>query len=239
TLLEEQGADCIERATIALADPDSWDDLDRELVRIASYQWLLFTSINAVRYFLRRVFAQGMDVRDLKGPSIGVVGKATADCLLEYGIRADLLPEEFTGEGLADSLIKKGVNGAKILLPRALKAHEILPEKLRAANAEVTVVPVYQNIMPQLDDASLKREIEEGNIDVVTFTSSSTVTNFLAMLGLETQEEIQKLLAGVKIAAIGPITAKTIRKNGLTVDIQPENFTIPDLVDSIVTYFTK
>jgi len=129
------------------------------------------------------------------------------------------------------------VKGQKILIPRALKAREVLPEKLREAGAEVNVVPVYQNIRPEGQTELLRQEFEEKGIDVVTFTSSSTVTNFLHMLNARDQEELDRLLAGVKIAVIGPITAKTARKNGLEVHIQPEVYTIPALIDSIMEYF--
>ncbi len=235
--LEDKGADCVEFATIAIEKPDSWEALDRELKQIDSYHWLLFTSINAIKYFFNRLFEVGMDARDLKGPRIGVVGTTTAEILASYGITADLVPEEFTGEGLAESLLAQGVKGQKILIPRALKAREVLPETLREAGAEVNVVPVYQNIRPEGQTELLRKEFEEKGIDVVTFTSSSTVTNFLHMLNAKDQDELARLLEGVKIAVIGPITAKTARKNGLEVHIQPEVYTIPALIDSIMEYF--
>lgn len=235
--LEDKGADCVEFATIAIEKPDSWDALDNELKRIDSYRWLLFTSINAIKYFFNRLFEKGMDARDLKGPRIGVVGTTTAKILESYGIAADLVPEEFTGEGLANSLVAKGVEGQKILVPRALKAREVLPEKLREAGAEVNIVPVYQNIRPEGQTELLREEFEEKKIDVVTFTSSSTVTNFLHMLHAKDDDELHRLLAGVKVAVIGPITAKTASKNGLEVSIQPDVYTIPALVDSIMDYY--
>jgi uroporphyrinogen III methyltransferase / synthase len=235
--LEDLGAECLEWPTIALAPPASWDDLDRELARLDNYQWVLFTSINAINFFFQRLFAQGRDARDLKGPRLAVVGTTTAEVLLSYGLKADLIPAEFTGEGLAAALIAQGVNGQKILLPRALKAREILPEELAKAGAGVQVVPVYRNTRPEGKTEQLRKLFIDKKINVVTFTSSSTVDNFLYMLNAADRQELQNLLAGVCIAAIGPITARTVQQAGLDVHIQPETYTIPELVESIQEFF--
>lgn len=236
--LEDLGANCLEGSTIALVPPDSWADLDRELAQIARYDWLLFTSINAIRFFFQRLQEKGMDGRDLKGPKIGVVGATTAEILRSHGIRADLIPAEFTGEGLADALVKTGMDGKKVLLPRAARAREILPETLREAGAAVTMVPVYKNVQPE-DYEEVRAALEEKAIDMVTFSSSSTVTNFLEMLHIQSAADRQRLLDGVKIAVIGPITAKTAISHGLTIDVQPQTYTIPALVDAIHDYYTS
>jgi uroporphyrinogen III methyltransferase/synthase len=154
-----------------------------------------------------------------------------------------LLPEEFTGDGLAETLIIDGVTGLNILIPRALKAREILPERLSGAGAEVTVAPVYQNVLPKssagerLKDG-LRQALEEKSVDMVTFTSSSTVKNFVTLLDINDPDELQKLMSGIAVATIGPITGKTAENYGLKVDVQPEEYTIPGLVDNIVMYFT-
>lgn len=134
----------------------AWDALDAALARINEYQWLAFASINAIRYFFARLQEKGMDSRDLKGPKVAAVGIATAEALREYGIRADLIPEEYTGDGLAASMVAQGVKGAKVLIPRAKKAREILPDTLRANGAEVDLVTVYQNVRPK--DYEMVRE---------------------------------------------------------------------------------
>ena len=237
--LEENGANCLEYSTIQIEPVDSYDELDEELERLHEYHWILFTSLHGVRYFFDRLHEKGLDARSLKGPSVAAVGNATADLLLKYGIRADLLPSVFTGEGLAETLLDQGVEGRNILIPRAEKAREILPETLRGAGAQVTVIPVYKNVAPQGKQQELRDDLESGKVNMVTFTSSSTVRNFLAMVGGDGGEDVKQLMEGVAIAAIGPITAKTVTDNGLQVDIQPENFTIPDLVQSIVGYYTK
>jgi len=237
--LEEAGANCLEYSTINIEPVDDYGVLDGELERLNEYHWILFTSLNGVKYFFDRLFARGMDARDLKGPDIGVVGKATADYLLQYGLNANLIPRIFTGEGLAESLLDQGVEGRNILIPRAVQAREVLPETLRGAGAQVTVAPVYQNVPPQGRKEALREDLEAGDVDMITFTSSSTVRNFLTMVDAKDGEELQQLLAGVKIAAIGPITAKTVTDNGLKVDIQPDEYTIPSLVDGITRYFTE
>lgn len=236
--LEEFGANCLEYSTIRIKSVESYDVLDGELERLNEYHWILFTSLNGVKYFFERLYAKGMDARDLKGPDIAAVGKSTADLLLRYGVNADLIPSTFTGEGLAESLLDQGVEGRNILIPRGLHGREILPETLRGAGAQVTVAPVYQNCPVQGDRERLIAELEGGGVNMITFTSSSTVRNFVAMLDMKNQEELQKILAGVKIAAIGPITAKTVTDSGLQVDVQPEDYTIPDLIQSIVNYYS-
>ncbi len=237
--LEEAGASCYECSTINIEPLEDYAILDDALERINEYHWILFTSLNGVRYFFKRLHGKGMDTRDLKGPDIGVVGKSTADLLSEYGINADLIPPLFTSDGLAESLLDQGVEGRNILIARAREGREMMPETLRGAGAQVTIAPVYKNVPPQGCRDELRAELESGKVDLVTFTSSSTVTNFLAMVAPENQEELEKLMQGVKIAAIGPITSKTVTDSGLDVDIQPEKFTIPAMIQAIIDYYKK
>ncbi len=236
-LLEENGADCLEYPTLNMEPALDYTILDEALANIGDYKWLLFTSLNAVGWFFKQIYEQNMDARNLGGPKIAVVGRATAKKLLNYGLKADLIPEKFTGEGLAEALIKTGVKGTKILLPRAEKAREILPEMLAGAGAEVTIAPVYRNVPPQGRKDELRERLEERSIDLVTFTSSSTVDNFLTMVDAASTEELRRLMDPVKIAVIGPITADTVKKHGLKVDIQPDQYTIADMVNAIVTYY--
>jgi len=242
-LLENYGAECLEFPTITLEPVPSYEILDRALAEITTYHWLLFTSINAVDYFFKHLFEQGMDARDLKGSKIAAVGRVTAEALASRGVKADLLPDEYTGDGLAASLIKSGVAGKRILIPRALKARETLPDALCNNGAEVTVAPVYHNVLPHSSSGEqfkeeLRTALLEKNVDMVTFTSSSTVKNFMALLDMNDRDALQKFMSGVAIATIGPLTAKTVEQFGLQVSVQPAEYTIPDLVDSIVEYFT-
>lgn len=238
--LEENGADCLEYSTIHIEPVDDYSLLNQAFAEISQYHWILFTSINAITYFFKNLYAAGLDSRNLAGPKIAVVGKATADVLLQYGVKADLIPQQFTGKGLAEALLDSQVGtGSNILLPRAQKASEVLPETLTEAGAAVNIVPVYQNRPPQGRKEELCQQIEEGTIDLVTFTSSSTVTNFLTMLAPKDKADLQKLMAGVTIAAIGPVTAETLEENGLKPDIIPVRYTIKDMVHAIVAYYRR
>jgi uroporphyrinogen III methyltransferase/synthase len=236
--LEENGANCFECSTIDIQPVASYSVLDAELERLNEYHWILFSSLNGVTYFFKRLFEKGLDARDLKGPQVAAVGKSTADLLMGYGIKADLIPNEFTSEGLAESLLDLGVEGRNILIPRAEKGREILPETLRGAGAQVSIAPVYKNVLPEKSTDELREELEAG-VDMLTFTSSSTVRNFLTLMGGENEKTPIELLDGVKIAAIGPITAKTVTDNGLKVDVQPEEHTIEAMVRAIVEYYKK
>ncbi len=237
--LEEMGANCIEFATISIAPPDSWEILDGALADLGRFDWILFTSINAIHCFFQRLDEKGLDSRALGEAKIGAVGATTADVLRNYGIKADLLPEKFTGDGLAEALLKTGVKGSRILLPRATKARESLPERLQDGGGEMVVAPVYKNVRPDSHGEELRAMFLEKQVDMVTFTSSSTVTNFLQMLGEEDLEKRQTLLGDTKIASIGPVTSKTVEEAGLTVDVQPETFTITALIDSVVAFYKE
>jgi len=235
--LEEYGAECLEYSTIHIEPVDDYQVLDQAIAEIGDYSWLLFTSINAVVYFFQRLFLLGRDSRHLAATKIAVVGKATADELRKFGVTADLIPEKFTGEGLAEALVRTEVKGSRILLPRALRASEILPEVLTDAGAVVTIAPAYRNVPPMGRREELRDQLESGTIDLITFTSSSTVSNFLTMLDAGSDEELHRLLDQTTIAAIGPITADTVREHGLRVDIQPERYTIGDMVQAIVAAY--
>lgn len=237
--LEEHGANCLECATIKITPIKKTPELDNALERISEFHWILFTSLNGVKYFFKKLHAHGMDARDLKGPGIAAIGKATADLLHTYGVNADLIPSVFTGEGLAQSLLDQGIEGRNILIPRAQQAREVIPETLRGAGAQVTVAPVYINTPVTENKKMIREELASGSVDMVTFTSSSTVTNFLAMLEPESADELQALFKDVKIAAIGPITGKTVTDNGLVVDVQPAEHSITGMIDTILEVFPK
>jgi uroporphyrinogen III methyltransferase/synthase len=236
--LAEQGAECIEFPTIEVAPPQDWAPLDRAVRSLESYQWMLFTSVNGVKWFLERLGFLGKDVRDLKGLKIGAIGPKTAGAWLGFGIKPDLVPQEYRAEAIVECFKKWKMEGQKILLPRAAKAREILPHELRKMGAHVDVVPAYQTIMPGHDTSHVRKMLENGAIDMVTFTSSSTVTNFLEMFGAEGQK-LKAWMKNVTIACIGPITADTARKKGLSVNIVPPHYTIESLTTRIVEFFLE
>jgi uroporphyrinogen III methyltransferase / synthase len=232
--LEDMGAEIFEFPTIRIEPPESYDELDTTIGRISSYQWLVFTSANGFRYFLDRYLGTGHDIRDLKGLRICAIGIKTAEAVRKTGIGVDLVPEQYHAEGLtkafADLSIGGGLKGVRILLPRAESAREIFPDEVRAAGGEVDTPPVYRAVKPEKHGKRLKRFLFEGRISIATFTSSATFTNFVDMVGGGALPFLQK----VTIAAIGPVTKKTIEKAGLSVAIMPEEATIEAMVAEII-----
>jgi uroporphyrinogen III methyltransferase/synthase len=235
--LNQLGADCIEFPTIKVVTPESWDALDRAIEALDSYQWLLFTSKNGVKYFLKRLGALGKDIRDLKGLRIAAIGPKTAEAWHRLGIKPDLVPDEYRAEAMAACFGEKESKGIRILLPRAAKAREVLPEELEKMGFHVDVVPAYRTIRPDYDTGRVREMLEKGAVDMVTFTSSSTVTNFIEMFEADSSN-LQKWMARVAVACIGPITAETARKKGLSVGLIPREYTIESLTESIVEYFS-
>ena len=233
--LSDLGAECIEFPSIEIASPESWDALDQAIKSLEEYQWLLFTSINGAEYFLKRLAVLGKDVRDLKGIKIGAIGPKTAQVLGRMGINPDLMPDEYRAEAVVECFKDYGVKGTKILLPRAAKAREILPEELIKSGAEVDVVAAYQTIRPDQDRGRIIDMMKKSEIDMVTFTSSSTVSNFIDMFDAG---QLQEWMEKVAVACIGPITANTAKENGLSVSLMPSEYTIENLSRAIVQYFS-
>ncbi|HID98585.1 MAG TPA: uroporphyrinogen-III C-methyltransferase [Thermodesulfobacteriaceae bacterium] len=228
-LLEQKGAFCIECPTIEICPPEDSSDLDRAIDTISDFSWIIFSSTNAVRFFFQHFFSQGRDIRSLGRINIASVGTATSEALKKFHLKPDLMPSEFRAEGLIEEFSRMEIEGEKILVPRAGKAREILPDKLKEMGADVTIVTAYQTRTPELQEGILDI-MEEEPIDVITFTSSSTVRNFFKVL----PEKIRKhAVRSAEIACIGPITADTAEAHDLHVSIQPEISTIPSLVSAI------
>ena len=230
--LEEMGAECIEAPVIAVADPrDGYHGLDGAIDRLAEYQWIIFTSTNGVEHFWSRLEYKKRDARALYGKKVCAIGAATAQVLAEHGIRADVVPARYQAEGIVEALKNELAAGDNILIPRAAVARELLPAALSATGANVDVVPAYETIMGDLAADDLNEQLKKGDIDVITFTSSSTVVNLLKIV------PSVELLKNVRLAAIGPVTAETMGKYGLRADIVAEEYTIEGLVESIRRYY--
>jgi uroporphyrinogen III methyltransferase/synthase len=232
--LAKLGADCIEAPAIKIVPPASYDRLDEAIARLNEYQWLIFTSPNGVDYFFARLAAAKLDTRAIAA-KVAAIGSQTAGRLKSYGIVADIVPAEFRAEGIIEALAGYIAPGMKVLIPRALVARDILPEKLTELGAAVNVVPAYQTVTGDTDGQALAAKLAAGEIELVTFTSSSTVTNLLALLG----ENGAQLVAGAKVACIGPITAGTCLQHGIKPDIIAEEYTIKGLVEAITTLYRK
>ncbi len=229
------GAEPVEAPTITIVPPLDWSPVDQAISEIGTYNWVIFTSVNGVSRFMTRLFARGLDSRCLAGRRVCCIGPRTAQELEKFGVRADMVPAEYQAEGVLAELNRHGVHGSRILIPRAEVARDLLPDELRAAGAHVAVVAVYRTLAPDDDSGEWRQELMGRRIHLVTFTSSSTVRNFVTLLG--GIEAVKPLLESVLIAAIGPITASTIQEYGLTVSIMAKENTIPALVDAIAHHY--
>lgn len=236
--LDQLGAECVEFPTIEVIPPESWEALDTAIKALETYHWLLFTSVNGASCFLKRLDSLGKDVRDLKGLKIGAIGPKTAEVWHGMGIKPDLVPDEYRAEAVVECFKKYGIKGKRILLPRATLAREVLPQKLKKMGAEVDVAPAYRTIAPDQDTGQVKDMLQKGTIDMVTFTSSSTVINFVEMFKADSQE-LLTWMSQVAVACIGPITAGTAQEKGLTVNVVPLEYTIEAFIDSIIQYFAS
>ncbi len=234
-LLRDAGARVISFPTIRIASPESWDGLDAAIRHLEDYAWLVFTSANGVHFFLERLHAAGKDLRDLKGIRLCTIGPATAMVLESRGLRVDLIPDSFLSEGVVAAFERFDLSGQRVLLPRAEKARDVIPEGLARQGAVVEVVTAYRTVNSGRKAAELAEQIAQGHVDVLTFTSPSTVTNFLEIMG----PDFLPLPEGIRVACIGPITAAAAEKAGLPVDILQETYTVPGLVASLKDFFAK
>lgn len=231
--LHEKGAEPVSFPVIQTVPPPDWSPLDQALSHLSQYHGLIFTSVNGVHFFMQRLKETGQDIRELKGVRIYTIGPKTEKAVRDFGMQVDCVPENFVAESLIESLGKENVKGKRFLIPRALVAREILPDQLRDMGAQVDVVPAYQTLPPTRKNEDLARRLKDGVIDVITFTSSSTVTNFLDQTGPELRPHLDR----VTFACIGPITAGTARENGLKVAIVPKEYTVDALVTAIEDHY--
>ena len=236
-LLQAKGARVIRVPMIGIAPPEDWGPVDRAINDIGNYDWIIFTSANGVKYFLERIREQGKQIRSvLANTRVAAVGIKTAKALERHGIQVDFIPGEFRAEGLIEGFKNMGATHGKILIPRAEKGREILPEELTRLGFHVDIVTVYRVVRPSVDPRPLKEMLQKGEIDVITFTSGSCVRNFIETLG---KEEYKILLKDVRIACISPVTADVVRSFGLEVHIVPERYTVEDLVEAMEVYYDK
>ncbi len=232
-LLREHGAIPVEMPVIAISPPTRWEELDQAIGNLKEYHWIIFTSVNAVEVFFQRLYALKLDTRWLDNIKVGVIGPTTANALEERGLHPDYIPETYTHQGFLAKLNRQDIARCRVLLPRADIAGKELSEGLTKLGAEVHQVTAYKTTATNKRETSPgKQMLLNGEIDVVTFTSASTVTNLLTILGQE-REGINK----TKIACIGPNTANALTAKGLKADIMATEHTIPGLVKAIEQYF--
>lgn len=233
--LRDLGAEVIEFPTIEIVPPVSWEALDRAIEQLASYDWILFTSVNGVHFFWQRLADTGRSLALPPSLKVCAIGPATAARLKEKGVPIETMPKEFVAEAVLEEFKKMDLRGKRLLLCRAKKARDLLPMGLRRLGAEVHVVEAYRTVKPRGGSKALKKILADRPIDVITFTSSSTVNHFMELLE---KGNPRNVLRGMAIASIGPVTSKTVREWGLEVHVQPHDYTIPGLAQAIAGYFS-
>ena len=229
TGLGKLGAEVIEVQFIEIRPPKSYDPLDTALQQIENYDWLILTSANGVDALAGRMKRLRIEPERFKLVKIAAIGPATRDAIEDLGLKVDVIPERYVAESVVESLCGK-VEGERVLLARARVARDVIPRKLRKAGAKVDVVEAYETVVPEPSRKMLSALMRkpQSRPDVITFTSSSTVRNFVELMGG------QKTPPDTRLASIGPITSATLRECGLTVHIEAKEYTIPGLVREIV-----
>jgi uroporphyrinogen III methyltransferase/synthase len=230
------GANCLEYPTIEVVPPADYAPLDDAIKNLSTYDWLIFTSVNGVAHFFERLFALGRDVRDLHHVRTAVIGPATAERLRQQGLRSDIVPASYRAESVVEAFAAEKIAGQRILLPRAAEARPILPDELRRMGATVDEIATYRT-RPVTDGAlDLATDLENSRVDMVTFTSSSTVKHFHQMLPADRRAQ---LMDKVHTASIGPITTETAEALGFDVHVTAEEYTIPGLCAAIQAFFSR
>jgi len=232
--LERLGARVYGCPTIAITAPGSYAGLDVALRELDSFHWIVFTSYNAVKYFFGRLADLGLDSRALGRCRVCAVGPKTAAALLPFGVRADLVPQDYKAEGVVAAFSEMELSGQRILFPRGDRAREVIPEKLGLMGAQVVAPVAYLNETPEEIPAEALQALEERRVDCVTFTSSSTVLNLASMLG---ENRFLHLMQGVLVASIGPVTSKSCRDLGLEVHLEPAEYTLDALSAQLVGHY--
>ncbi|MDW7729933.1 MAG: uroporphyrinogen-III C-methyltransferase [Bacillota bacterium] len=236
--LEALGAETIEFPVIKIAPPDDYSGLDRCLNMLQSYRFVIFTSENGVNSFFNRLAESGRDIRDLKGASICAIGPKTKEALELKGLRVDCVPSEYRAEAVVELLKERIVPGDKVLLPRADLARPVLAQELEKLGAVVDNVTAYRTVRGDGDVQLLRRLLKAGEIDMITFTSSSTVRNLVEMLteeGEHAPASPSSLFNNVLFASIGPITSKTAADLGLKIAVEAKVYTIDGLTEAILS----
>src|SRR5580692_1145603 len=239
--LRELGAEVIEIPFIEIRKPRSYQPLDTALKNLQDYDWLILTSVNGVEALWKRVHKLGLTNKQLEHLKLAAIGPATKKAIEKRGIKVNVVPEEYVAESVVESL-RDQVAGKRVLLARARVARDVIPRELRKLGAKVDVVEAYETVVPQSSRTRLSAILKDSKRrpDVITFTSSSTVRNFVNLTGRNMwrgrpRPRKANPLDGVRLASIGPVTSSTLRELGLPVDVEAKEYTIPGLIKAIVS----
>ena len=235
--LIELGANVLEYPTINITSPDDFGPLDRELDSLESTDWLIFTSVNGVDAFFNRIFELGRDVRDLKGVKICSIGPSTTERIKGFHVSIDCQPPKYVAESVVEALKKvEELKGKRFLMPRTDIARSYVPEELRKLGAEVSDIVAYKTVLATDGDNIVLDKLKDGEVDIVTFTSASTVKNFVKIIG---EDNLSAFKDNVQFASIGPITNESAEEMDIEISIKAEEYTIPGLVQAIVNKVTQ
>lgn len=232
--IEALGGEAWEFPTIQIAQPEDFGPLDKAITDVRSYRWVIFTSVNGVKMFFDRMRENKKDIRDLSDVRLCAIGPRTREELELRGLMVDYVPGEYRAEEIVEGLKGKVMPGDRVLLPRADIARKLLPKALEDMGALVHEVDAYRTILGDGDAAAIRQALDSQEVSVVTFTSSSTVQNFVKLVG---EEGLPQLMEKVVVASIGPITSRTAKELGLRVDVEAKEYTIDGLVQALTDYF--
>ena len=237
--LRALGAEPVEFPAIKIVPDRPYTALKRALGSLGDYAWLVFTSVNAVTSFAEAMDDLGLDARALGGIRVAAIGPATAlEVKQSLGIRPDFVPEEAVAEAVLAGWPDKEMFGKRVLMPRAAEAREVLPDGLRTLGAVVDVIPVYTTVLDGTGSDELLELLNNGELSALTFTSSSTVTNFIQSIGAPTPQQLRELVGDTAVISIGPITTNTLIENGLAPSVTANEHTIPGIVEALKSYFS-
>ena len=232
--LRKLGAEVIEIPFIEIRKPRSYKPLDTALKNLADYDWLILTSVNGVEALWKRLSKLHLTKKTFEHLKIAAIGPATKEAIEKRGLRVDVVPQKYVAESVVASL-RVRVGGKRVLLARAKVARDVIPRELRKLGAQIDVVEAYETVVPRKSRARLRAILKDPKKrpDLITFTSSSTVRNFVALLSTHGRDA-RAHIGQIKLASIGPVTSATLRQLGLPVDIEAREYTIPGLAKSIV-----
>ena len=228
-MLRAKGASVIEVPLIEIRPPRRFAELDSAVRHLADYDWLILTSVNGVEALFARMRRLRVPLRALRALKISAIGPATKAAIEKHGMPVTVTPKEYVAEAVVSALRRK-VASKRVLLLRAAVARDVIPRELRNAGARVKVVAAYETRIPADADRKLRKSLNDGAPDVITFTSSSTVRNFVKLAG---KRLFSGALDGTALASIGPITSHTLREHGLRAAIEARRYTISGLVEAI------
>jgi uroporphyrinogen-III synthase len=236
--LRELGAEVVEIPFIEIRKPRSFKPLDSALKKLHDYDWLILTSVNGVEALWERLHKLRLTKTHLKHLKVAAIGPATKKAIEKRGLNVNVVPEEYVAESVVESL-RDQVAGKRVLLARARVARDVIPRELRKLGAQVDVVEAYETVIPQSSRTRLRTMLKDSKRrpDIITFTSSSTVRNFVALLGTKMwrgrPRPRKAPIDSIRLASIGPITSSTLRELGLPVDIEATQYTIPGLIKAL------